>query len=197
MVKIVSDAVSRLVELGSVDEENRDIYEYGLHILLTTVSNLVITVVLGFVFGVPLETFLMFIAFTVLRSAAGGYHAKTVVGCVIVSTISIAVSIAAIVFVPESAVFPMTIVFTILTVAIIFAFAPAEHPNRPMTASDYQGFKRNSRIIAIASVLVIAVMYILAPPRYGLSISLGITLSGAAVITAATTAKKGRYEDEE
>jgi accessory gene regulator B len=187
MQKIVNSAVTRLVELGSVEEENRDIYEYGLQMLLSTAINLAITVALGFVFGVPLETLAMFIPFTVLRSVSGGYHAKSFVGCVVASAIGIAATITAIKYAPDDAILPASIVLFALAIITIFAFAPAEHPNRPLSESEINRFRKLSRLTVIILTAVSAALFILKVPHYGFGISLGTALSSTAAANAAIT----------
>lgn len=190
MQKIVYAAVSRLVELGSVEEENRDIYEYGLQMLLSTAVNLAITAALGFIFGVPLETLAMFASFTALRSVSGGYHAKSFAGCVAASAVGIAATIAAVKYAPDAAILPVSIVLFLPAIILIFAFAPAEHPNRPLSESEIHRFRKLSRLTVIVSAAVSAALFILKVPRCGFGISLGTALSGAAATYAAITNKR-------
>jgi accessory gene regulator B len=186
-----------LVQLGSVDEENRDIYEYGLRMTASLVGNLAITVALGFIFGAPLELLAMFLPFIALRSVSGGYHAESFAGCVITSAISIAAAIISIKLIPERACFLASIVLSLFVLTVTFAFAPVEHPNRPIDDTEIAKFRKLARIIAMVAVVLTQLLFLLHLPRYGFSVSLGITLSGTATLLSFITKKKGEKHDEE
>ena len=58
-----------------------EIYAYGLEVFLATAIQLVALFTLAFIFGQTLATIAFLIGFTPLRLEAGGYHARTHLGC--------------------------------------------------------------------------------------------------------------------
>jgi accessory gene regulator B len=196
MGKLVGSAVSYLISLGSVAENDRDIYEYGLHLLLSLSANLAVTLLIGVIFGMSVELLFMFLPFIALRTVSGGYHAGSFGRCVAVSAVAVVSAIAAIRFAPESARFPVAAGLSAFTFAIVYFLAPVSHPNRPLDAAEIHRFRRQSRIAVIAAIAASQLLFLTRVPLYGFSISIGIALSGAATFVAAVRKRGGEYGEE-
>ena len=82
---------------GAAEEENRDIYVYGLIHVFSHSIGLAVAMVVGFSFSIPFEVLVFFIPLTMVRISAGGYHAGTFWRCIAVSVLTIlAVATAAV-----------------------------------------------------------------------------------------------------
>jgi accessory gene regulator B len=197
VTKIAESAVSYLIDVGSVSENDRDIYEYGFLLLASLAVNLVVTAAIGFVFRMPLELLCMFVPFVALRTVSGGYHAESFGGCVAASGVAIAVATAAIKFTPESARNFTAATLSAFTFAVAFALAPVSHPNRSLDAGEIHKFRRQARVVAVAAIVVSQVLFLTRAPLYGFCISIGIALSGAATLVAALRERGGEHDEEE
>ncbi|MCL2250194.1 MAG: accessory gene regulator B family protein [Oscillospiraceae bacterium] len=74
-----------LVLYGGIEDSKRSVYEFGLDKLYSTLVNFAIISVIGAMFGVFIQTVLLFTVYIVLRVYAGGYHAESPVTCFFVS----------------------------------------------------------------------------------------------------------------
>jgi accessory gene regulator B len=183
--RFTEKAVSHLVSAGSVPEGNRDIYEYGFYLMASLAVNLLISTVIGFVFGMPLAMLSMFLSLSALRTVSGGYHAASFGRCAAVSAASITAAIAAIRFTPEFARIFVAAVLSALTLLVVFVYAPVGHPNRPLSTSEIVKFRKVSRVAVIIAVIISLVLFLMRASLYGFSIAVGIALSGTATLLAA------------
>lgn len=62
-----------------------EIMEYALSILFNTLSIVLITLFVGYIFGKFYETSLVLLSFAWLRFFSGGVHFKSSIGCILVS----------------------------------------------------------------------------------------------------------------
>jgi accessory gene regulator B len=131
-----------------------------------------------------------------LRAVSGGYHAESFGGCVTVSAVSIAAALATMRFTPESARYLVAVGLSAFTFVTMFFLAPVQHPNRPLDGDEIHKFRKLSRSVVIAAIIVSQVLLLMRVPLYGLSISIGIALSGAATLFAALKKQGGEHGEE-
>lgn len=138
-----------------IKEENKEIIVYGIDALLSTLINVILVLGLGLVLGLFLPTVVFLISFAVLRVFAGGYHAKTRIGCTASFLTMYLTGMALYRYTPEMLVKPAAIILAVVACVSVFILAPAEHPNRPYQGNEYQIFKNISRIIVSLQTLVV------------------------------------------
>ena len=64
-----------------IESENEQVYEYGLELLISTLLNSVIALVLALFSRTLWQCICFLVVFIFLRKSAGGFHAKTHLGC--------------------------------------------------------------------------------------------------------------------
>ena len=69
------------------DENNLDIYKYGIEITLSTILNILIILILSLIYGSFFTGIIFLLVFIPLRKFTGGYHADTYMKCNIVFAI--------------------------------------------------------------------------------------------------------------
>lgn len=176
-----------------IKEENKEIIVYGIDALLSTLINVVIVVGLGLILKLFLPTVVFLISFAVLRVFAGGYHAKTRIGCTASFLTIYLAGMTLQQYTPDIFVKPVTIGLAAISFASVFILAPVEHPNRPYQGNDYQVFKRMSRIIVILqTLLVIAGTFFMGYENLAYCISLAML--GVTIILALAGKIKVRGE---
>lgn len=140
-----------------IKEEDKEIIVYGLDALLSTLINLVIILALGLALGLLGQTAVFLLSFAILRVFAGGYHAKTRIGCTASFLVIYLTAMALQQYTPETFIKPAAIGLAVISLAAVFILAPVEHKNRPYQGNEYQSFKKISRIVAsLQALLVIA-----------------------------------------
>lgn len=60
----------------SIDEEQIEVYVYGLQALIYTAIPCLILLILSFIFNIPTQMIMWYFLFITLRKFAGGYHAS-------------------------------------------------------------------------------------------------------------------------
>jgi accessory gene regulator B len=192
---MVMEAISRkivdsLVAHGNVRHIDRDIYEYGATMALSFVINFAITVAIGFIFGKPLELLMLFLPFIALRTTSGGYHSESFWSCVLTSALAVAATLALVMFTPQIAIVPVSLVLTAGTCFIVFRFAPVEHPNRPLESTEIEKYQDKARTVMVVCAFVVIFFAIVGAERIMLSIALGIALSGVSTVVTLLSHRK-------
>src|SRR5690606_22865170 len=73
--------LKKLFDSNIINEEDMEVYEYGLTLLIGTISKIIGFIIIGLLTGLLMEILVFIIFFSGLRLQAGGYHAKTVLNC--------------------------------------------------------------------------------------------------------------------
>jgi accessory gene regulator B len=183
-----------MVKLGSVHIEDRDIYEFGCLSLLSFLLNFAVTLIIGLIFGIVAKLLLVFVAFAVLRSLVGGYHAKTFWGCVLMSTVGAAVAVAAVKAVPADLYTEASAVSFALGWVVAFGFAPIVNSNHPLSSAEVVKFRKLARA-SVAALTVAAVAAFAAHMEViGYCLALGVSLSSISTLASVIT-RRGEQSD--
>lgn len=167
-----------------IEEEDEEVYEYGLQLLLSTLLNGFIALLIAIITGTVLQCFLYLAVFIIMRKTAGGYHAKTHSGCCCILVFVLTCFVNFIKTVTMEIYTITTLASVVFSVIIILLFAPLEHENKPISDKDRINLRRKSILyISIISVLV----FILALLKFDtamVSIALGILTSSSSIAVA-------------
>jgi accessory gene regulator B len=185
MEKAANRITSFFIAQGAASEDDRDIYVYGLVIALSTAQNILVTAVIGLLLGVPLKALAFILPFALTRLFAGGAHAKTSWGCVIASAAILASALLLIRFTPLSAQTPAALALLASSVTLVFLFAPAEHPNRPISPRERVIFRRRSRVFALIIAGLCGGLILTQIREYPFCISLGFAAAGVSLTPGA------------
>lgn len=81
-----------LLDKGIIEEDDIQIYLYGIKGGITIIVNILTTLLIGLFTGKMLEVIIFSLFLASLRSYSGGYHCSTKVGCFWLSSIVTAIS---------------------------------------------------------------------------------------------------------
>ncbi len=176
--KLAQKSALMLVKKGSIEQEEKELYEYGLFILISHLFFFLLTVVFGVILSCIIESIIFYIAFQSIRRYAGGYHAATELRCDIMSGLSIFLSLAVIrvssVFNTEKALF----VLSIFSSVAIIIFCPLDTPEKPLSKKEFHYFRKISLIILALIILTCAVSFIFGLSKVYLPCLLSLILEG-------------------
>ena len=79
--KLIRCGVDFMFANGNAFEEKREIYSYGLELILMYLINTGTILLFGLFFGCFSETLILLASYALLQSFAGGYHAMTHLRC--------------------------------------------------------------------------------------------------------------------
>ncbi len=88
--------VGKLIAASVVEEADRELYVYGFFLLISRLFFFLVAAVFGCFLGIPWESVIFYIVFILLRSYAGGVHAKTEKACTGWTTLAMGIAVAAI-----------------------------------------------------------------------------------------------------
>lgn len=158
MIERLAKSTARFfVSQGIVKSEYEEIYAYGMEILLSTVINGSIILVIAILSDTVLQSLVFFTAFILMRRSAGGYHAKTHIGCMMILVV------VHLTFVMLNRILPSEVIpiLSYLTIAYscisVYLFSPVEHSNKPLNSNDRQKLRIKS-LIYILSISVIDIL---------------------------------------
>ncbi|REK67497.1 MAG: post-translational modification of quorum-sensing peptide protein [Cohnella sp.] len=130
---------------------------FGIHLLLNTVLTIGSAVVLGALSGRLADTMISLFAFALLRAVSGGYHFKSALICVIVSS----ATAAALPFIPLSDA--AIIGINILNILLILIYAPSRIDGQTRIP------KRHYPKLKIISLVIASTNFLFASPLLALT----------------------------
>ncbi len=136
-----------------------EIYQYGFFVLYSNILFLLLTMLLGAVFGVFLQGIIFYVVFFSIRQYAGGYHASTETRCEIMSTLSI---LACIVVIKLSRTYDFQTVLLIISAVSALCIAvlcPLDTPEKPLSEKEFKYFRKISCLILSAISIVVIISY--------------------------------------
>lgn len=146
----------KMLKNGSISDEERELYIYGLFMIISQAMFFALSCVFGLLFGCFAESIIFYVSFAAIRKFAGGYHASTEARCEISSSLSLLACTAVIKF---SKMFDFKTVLlcgAVLCTVLIFTFCPLDTPEKPLDEKEFKYFRKISRIILLAICIAIA-----------------------------------------
>lgn len=150
----ISKKISAIVCADCNDEDERSIIEFGISLLLSKLLNLVTEIIIGCLFSMLIEAIIFLIAFSFLRSYAGGFHASSLGKCYFFSSTTMVVALIIIKYVDSVAV---NCIFILFGSIICLVFAPAESKNKPLDIIEKNGYRK--RTMLILSLILIMLVF--------------------------------------
>ena len=87
MRMIRNSIINWLIKNSAISEENRELYEYAVYSAELLILPVIMAIVIGWLAGSIINGVLLIIPFMLLKKYSGGYHAKKLSICMIISTI--------------------------------------------------------------------------------------------------------------
>ena len=123
-------------EMPDIDDEKAEVINYGIQIIFGEIPKIFIMLAVALVLGIFKETLITFLVLIPYRGASGGFHAKTHIGCIVL-TCAIYCGTA---IISKYIVFTETIKYIVIGLVWIFGmfmiklYAPADTENVPILA---------------------------------------------------------------
>lgn len=158
MLSYISEQIStNWSKQGIIDTESKDVYRYGIEIILSSLIGIVSVITIGIMLSAVLEAFVFLAIFIPLRMYTGGFHAKTYVRCNLttVALFAIQVSITSL-FILNG---PIYIIGIVIGLIIILALAPIKNVNKIIEAENRKKYKRLALLIYAGYILCFILCY--------------------------------------
>lgn len=158
MDKIAGFMVSRWIKNKVIDEEDRELYEYGLIVTIEYGFNLMTTILIAYFTNEWLACLFFYGSFKELRSFCGGVHAKTFLRCYFYSTIVILVSMLLI----KYNLISMWVyrVGALICGSYLMFTNPVPSENKPLDEEEIECFtKKEKNIILVMMIISIVAIF--------------------------------------
>lgn len=159
MLKELSNKITKkLVDINIIDVADSELYEYGFWQGGVLIFNFLTVVLLGILFNMLLESIIFLIFYGVLRTIAGGYHARTQHVCYILSVLLMIVVLTILKTFPWNII--LCCILTVLSISVIFILAPVQDENKLLDETEKIVFKKLSRVISISYGFIIFLLFL-------------------------------------
>lgn len=156
LTKLSQIIVDFFVKEDVVSEEQREIYQYGIELSVSTLMGLFIVLAIGVLSRRFTESVIFYIVFCLTRAFCGGFHAHSHLLCK-VTFICVLILVLVMDLVLDNIEIYYWFVLYLYSLTIVYAFAPVENPNKRLTSYD----KKRCKIISIIFMVVWLVAMIL------------------------------------
>ena len=156
MIHVMADRIACFfVQKEIIEQDKSEIYSYGMELMISTVINGVLIVISAIVMNVFVQTIVLLIPFCLLRRLAGGYHAKTHIGCAAGFISVYWASISLIRFIPMQWGTVISAFMLIISTLIILSIGAVAH----CTLQQFQEvaerrYQRNDRLLQVNNELI-------------------------------------------
>lgn len=189
MEKVVNRILNRLVKYSDITQEEKAIYRFGFECMILKIIHLITYIFIAIIMKQILELLIMLSVIIPLRKRAGGYHAKTRLGCYMVSCITVYASLLMYKFVDNDKVY-----FScwIICSAVICLLAPLDNENKRINQLEKIYYKKATRKI----IFVIGIIILLSR-LIGIKSIMRLLIIGLVVMTVSLLTEKIRNISKE
>lgn len=147
-------------QMPEIDDEKAEVLTYGMQLIIGEIPKMLLLFVLGFVLGIGWYTVFAYIVLVPYRSASGGFHLKSHLGCVIGSS----VFYYGVIYLSKFLVLDMIQKYILAFIALIFGvimvslYAPADTENIPILSKKERKRKKILSYITLILTLLAGVI---------------------------------------
>lgn len=150
MVKEMSKKMSKVLVVNQIIEEQDDeLYAYGFETFIITTFNVLSILIIALLTGKTGPSIAFLLTYCLTRQYSGGYHAKDYVRCYFTF---IGMYIGILIFnhyIMLQGYNTLLILLLIVSIGIIFIYAPLEHRNNPLNKKEKIRYKQKARVLSI------------------------------------------------
>lgn len=180
MEQLAEIITNQLTSRQFIDAEKREIYCYGLKLLLADIINFTIIIASGILLNRFLSSVVFLITFCSVRKYSGGFHAKTFWLCRLTMFLTFfSVICAAEIIGSSEYTVPFLIGLNAFSVVMIIIFSPVKHPNKKLSEDQR---KKNKRKAGIASVALAVISRAVVIKSNNIGITIALTLTAIVVL---------------
>ena len=162
MEKLASIMTDYLLSEKMIADDERDVYHYCIEVTLSILTYWLLILSCALAAGRLGESVVYVLAFMAMRLNVGGYHASTHFRCALLSLTAYLAFLFCLLYLPK-AVIPLVCMASVaLGGAVVIAFAPMAHLNKPFSDKERQKYRQGS--LLVTGTLALAV---------GMSLALG------------------------
>ena len=148
--RIVNTQISK----GLLKEEDRNIYQYGYQMLMEYCINIATSISIAAFFHAYKIVLVFSLAYFLLRGYAGGYHAKTSIGCFLMSAAVLAAVVVVVRYAGNMSFDKELILAEVVMLPYVFKKMPIPVKNKPITENEKIHFGKVARLVYAVELAV-------------------------------------------
>lgn len=158
MERFIENVVTQMVSRNFIKNEDVEVYRFGLECAFLKIIHIISYLLIGILLDETISLLFSGCVLILLRKKAGGYHAKTRVGCYIFSCCMVFI----VCMLNDLMQFCwLNIVVLVIADIIIFIFAPVDNENRRFEPSEAKNFRNKSiAMLVIINMIIMVIMII-------------------------------------
>lgn len=146
--------VNTQIRKGLLKEEDRNIYQYGYQMLMEYCINIAASISIAAFFHAYKIVLVFSLAYFLLRGYAGGYHARTSIGCFLMST-AVLVAVVVVVRYGSNMSFSKELILAeAVMLPYVFKKMPIPVKNKPVTENEKIHFGKMARWVYAVELAV-------------------------------------------
>ena len=138
------------IHLGLIPSADVSLYIWALDYLFFNLLTWGTLLFLGFVFNCVPRCLLFLILYLPLRIYAGGFHAKTKIGCYLIPAFTF---LFVVLYPADTTIHFYHLVFPCISTCIIYYFSPVSATNKPLDDLEALHYKKMARKILFSEIL--------------------------------------------
>ena len=157
MERIAGKLTDWLVSQKVIAAGERDIYVYGIFQMMMNILDTISILLLAVFFHKMLVVCCYMACFCLLRKYAGGYHAKSVTGCYIMTVGSAFIMLAA----AGNCRLPVAVVAAVWLISgiMVFLFAPVQNHNKKLDEVERLVYRRRAVVVWVLESILTWILY--------------------------------------
>lgn len=179
-----------LVQKNVVQKEKIEIYQYGYEALFFCIEETAMLIAIGFFLHSWIQTLVFIIVFVSLRQYTGGYHAKSRVGCKMVTGLNLALNILCVKIISQLSgiknIFFGIMIILYVTICVKFILAMVTYDNcLPKNR------EKECRKLAILSIVYLIIAVLISQRNPKIAWSIVVTMAEVALLIVIKPKKEG------
>ncbi len=183
MISKLAKGIAHFFVINNIAEKSKEvIYAYGMELLISDILNTLIVLLIALISHTLPAVIVFITVFMGLRRFVGGYHANSHLSCMTTLVAVMLTFCFGICNATERIAMIVSIGFVVISIPVIFRFAPVAHPNKPMSEEKGKKLKKYSRILVITLSLFSLLLMMFRQNKISLYVSSGIFLSALVAV---------------
>lgn len=151
---IVKKLVDYQINIGTLSEDEREIYLYGYQMLMEFCINIITSIIIAVIFNAYIIVIVFTLSYLLLRGYIGGYHAKTSVGCFSMSACVLIIAVVAVKGIIGTEISKFILLVEIMLYPIISRKVPIPSENKPITENERNHFNKRAKQIYCIEIIM-------------------------------------------
>lgn len=180
-MKCIGSLVDMCVAKGYITQDQAPWLYYGMEKRVSTVIVSIPMLIIGSLVSSPATSIAFYISFCLLRTRTNGIHAKTLVGCLVVSTLSETIFLGFLPYILNASVGSALLITSAIS---IFILAPYNHPNMDLSDEEVKACAKSAKERLFILILLLIILYEIQLEQLATGILLGIVMVAVSLALA-------------